>query len=157
MAVTTDVTEFESALAQGAHGADTALRARFLTQAVQLYRGDLLSGYYEDWIFPERERLAQAHLLALSELAALWEQLNDIPRAIDCAHRAVAADPLREESHRVLMRLLAAAHQPSAALRQYRELERLFREELDDVPSPATRTLARQIEESSLNPSPRPG
>src|SRR5262249_54463659 len=57
-----------------------------------------------------------------------------------------AADPCREESHRQIMRLLAASGEPSAALQQYRALERTLREELGHEPDAATRQLAREIE-----------
>jgi len=51
-------------------------------------------------------------------------------------------DPLREEGHRDLMRLLAAAGQPGAALRQYQELERLLAVELGIRPDAESQTLA---------------
>lgn len=44
-----DVAEFETAIAAGQ---ETDLR-----RAVELYRGDLLPGCYDDWIAPDRERL----------------------------------------------------------------------------------------------------
>jgi DNA-binding SARP family transcriptional activator len=55
-------------------------------------------------------------------------------------------DPLREEAHHDLIRLYAAAGQPAAALRQYQELERLPKEQLETTPSTATRAFARQLE-----------
>src|SRR5262249_20940960 len=67
-------------------------------------------------------------------------------RALGYARRAVSADPLREEGRQDLMRLLAAAGQPTAALRQYRELEQLLDEQLGTEPSAATSQLARDIE-----------
>jgi predicted ATPase len=78
-------------------------------------------------------------------LIAHREQAGDLPGAIQLAHRMVAADPLREEAHHTLMRLLAAAGEPAAALRQYRELERLLEQELDTAPEAATRALAREL------------
>ncbi len=146
--VTTDAAEFE-ALVNAAGSEDGPERLQALAEAAALYRGPLLPGYYEEWIEPERARLAEAYLAALRALARHHAQARDFPRALDYARRAVAADPLREEAHRSVMRLLAAAGQLSAALAQYRELEAVLRRELDRGPSERTRQLAREIEEAA--------
>jgi hypothetical protein len=49
-------------------------QAEQLARAVGLYRGELLPGYFEDWIVPERQRLAELHLQALGRLLALAER-----------------------------------------------------------------------------------
>src|SRR5512135_1769497 len=49
---TLDVAEFEEAIQQ-------AESAMALQQAVGLYQGELLAGWYDDWVLPERERLQQ--------------------------------------------------------------------------------------------------
>src|SRR5262249_50029261 len=78
------------------------------------------------------------------------ERTADWERALAYARRGVALDPLRETAQIDLIRLLAATGQPAAALDQYRELERLFREHLGAELEPGARTLARQIERLSL-------
>src|SRR5262249_23174565 len=117
--VTTDVAEFEAALRRAAAPGTDSERAPWLQQAVELYAGELLAGFYEEWIFPEREHLAEQYSGALRRLARCFAAQRDLDRAIDYARRAVLFDPLREEAHRDLMRLLAAGGQRSAALRQY--------------------------------------
>src|SRR5262249_55606503 len=64
------------------------------------------------------------------------------------ALRAVAANRLREEAYREVIRLYLGAGQPDAALRQYRELERVLKAELDSEPGPETRALAALLESS---------
>jgi class 3 adenylate cyclase len=61
----------------------------------------------------------------------------------------VAVEPLREEDHQHVMRLLAALGQPGAALRQFKEYERLLDEDTGEEPSAPLRALARQIEKES--------
>jgi predicted ATPase/DNA-binding SARP family transcriptional activator len=161
-AVSTDVAEFEAAL-HAAAGSE-AERREALSRAVALYRGELLPGCYEGWVLGQREWLAETYFQAVGRLVSLLEDLGDLPRALEYAQQGVLADPLREEGRRDLMRLLAAAGQPEAALRQYRELERLLKEELDAQPSGRTRALARQIEADPaallapprVSPSPEP-
>src|SRR5262249_28317572 len=70
----TDVSECEAALPAVATATDEDLRQRHLTTAVSLYRGELLEGFYEDWISPERARLAERFLGALRQLASACER-----------------------------------------------------------------------------------
>jgi DNA-binding SARP family transcriptional activator len=125
-AISTDVTEFDDLLRAAERVSSAVEQSQMLAEAVELYRGELLPGCFEEWIFPERERLAQADLQALRRLTRYFEQADDLPNALNYARRAVAAEPLCEEARQELIRLLAAAGQPEAALRQYLELERLF-------------------------------
>ncbi len=144
-AVTTDVAEFEAALACARQAEGEKERARWLAAAVELYGGDLLPGYYEDWVLLERQRLAEGFLQALLQLATCLEESGDLRGALDTARRAARADPLREETVREVMRLCAASGETAAALRHYRDLERSLRAHLGLQPSPATRALAREL------------
>ncbi len=156
-AVATDVEQFEELL-QSAAGADaTGARAGLLAEAVALYRGELLPGFYQEWIFPEQQRLAGLYFQALRQLAAEYEAAREFHRALDYALRAVSADRLREEAHRVLMRLYAAAGQPEAAIRQYSDLQRILKQELDTAPGPETRALVEAIRNGRVEEWTPPG
>src|SRR5438094_776339 len=149
-AIATDVTEFQATLQAAKHAGSSAERTEFLARAVELYPGELLPGYFEDWVLQERQWLAERYFEALGQLLAHLERAREFDRALDYARRGVSADPLREEAHRDLIRLLAAVGQPAAALRQYHELERLLKEQLDGTPEPATRALVREIERLAI-------
>jgi predicted ATPase/DNA-binding SARP family transcriptional activator/class 3 adenylate cyclase len=155
-ACATDVAEFEAALQAASRASSRAEEVERLTEAVALYRGELLPGHFEDWVLQERERLAEAFHQALDPLIAHEWQAGHLPGALQWARRAVSADPLREEAHRELIRLLAAAGQPAAALRQYRELERLLKEKLAAEPEAATRALVRELERADTPSQPPP-
>jgi DNA-binding SARP family transcriptional activator len=141
----TDVMEFEDCLRRTGLAESPDERITLLSQAVDLYRGELLPGYYEEWIAPERERFLDQYIGALRRLADALSETGELNGAIDNARRAVAADPLREESHRYLMRLYARADRGSEIVRQYRELEALLRQELRTAPSPATQKLRDEL------------
>ncbi|HTE19960.1 MAG TPA: BTAD domain-containing putative transcriptional regulator, partial [Armatimonadota bacterium] len=145
-AITTDVALFEAELDQAPGGSSPGERSQHLSRAVELYAGEFLPGCYEDWCLTERERLFESYLRALRELIAELEGTGNLDRALQYARQAVNADPLREETQSELIRLLIAAREPAAALRQYRELERLLKRELDEAPSLSTQELLRQIE-----------
>jgi predicted ATPase/DNA-binding SARP family transcriptional activator len=137
----TDVGGFEAALAAAVVADNGLERAQRLEEAAERYGGALLPGCFEVWVVPERQRLEGMYFLAVAQLVLLLEEEGDLARAMHWARRAVDTDPLREEAHHELMRLLVAAGQPEAALRQYRELERLLEAELGTVPDAAGQRL----------------
>jgi DNA-binding SARP family transcriptional activator len=64
-AVVTDVAQFEAAWAaaiplDGSTGGRTGAEAVLLSEAVELYQGELLPGFFEEWGLQERRRLALA-------------------------------------------------------------------------------------------------
>ena len=161
-AVRVDVAEFDRALHESRRpGTAPGDQAALLEKAVRLYNGPLLPGFDAAWADDERARLEEAYREALRRLAAHGERAGDWGAALDHARRAVAADPFDEEAHADLMRLLAVAGQPDAALRQYETLKRVLEEECGDVPAPAVRALAERIQKdagppSSASPAPPP-
>jgi DNA-binding SARP family transcriptional activator len=137
-AVSTDVAAFEALLQES----ERAGRTRALTEAIEAYGGELLSGSTQEWVLLEREWLADRYFQALGQLIADLEEAGQLVQAVEQARRGVRADPLREEAQRDLIRLLAAAGRPGAAVRQYQRLERLLKQELGVEPTAATGALA---------------
>jgi DNA-binding SARP family transcriptional activator len=155
---TLDVADFERALirADQAEQADNQKATQeALEEAVTLYGGDLLPSCYEDWIFPERERLRQAFTEALERLIQLLEERRDYHAAIGYAQRLVRHDPLREASYRRLMRLRALVGDRAGAVRTYHECATVLERELDVAPSPTTREMYEQLVAMEEAPTPR--
>ena len=150
-AVVTDVGEFEIAL-RNAQQAEEGKRLPWLRRAIDLYLGPLLPGFYEDWITPEQRRMEALYFEAVRRAIPHLLAENESSEALQYAIRAVATDPLREESHQLLMELYASSHQRNAALRQYEELKRLLWDELGAAPALESQRLARQIETQSSHP-----
>ncbi len=140
---TLDVAAIERALAQ-AHAAeqrgDLPTQRAALAQAVELYQGDLLPGWYDDWVLLERERLHQVFLAALERLVVLLEQSGEYAAAIGYAQRLLRHEPLHEAAYQHLMRLHALSGDRASALRVYQTCVTVLERELGVEPSPATRT-----------------
>ena len=105
--VTTDVAAFESLLG-AARGAAEAERARLLTQAVELYHGRLLPGYYESWIPVEEARLESLFVAAQRQLLTYLEQQGDTSAALRLAQRAATLAPIQIEALPSAQRLTLA-------------------------------------------------
>lgn len=147
-----DVVAFDEALERG---------NRFA--ALDLYRGDMLQGFYvpgvpefERWVERERSRLRELAVQAALELS---ETLDD---AVRWARRACEIDPDDERVLRRLLVTLDATGDRSAALREYEAFARTLAREYDALPSPETQALVEAIRrrEAELVPhadAPAPG
>lgn len=143
-----DVREFERACVH-LHGIPAeqldGQRAHILREALKLYRGDLLEGWYQDWCLFERERLQGMFLAAVQKQMAYCEIQGQYELGLECGARALRCDIAHERIHRRLMRLHYLAGDRTAALRQYQRCEALLREELGVEPSERTVALFREI------------
>ena len=148
-AFTTDVAEFEQALRAAQATTEPEQRATCLGRAIALYRAELLPGCYEEWIVPERERLAEAYRCALAQAAEAAAGCGDLPKAIEYARSAVRADPLEEAAHAALMAFYLRAGRAVDAVRQYQQLEQVLRVQMGMKPSAATRKLLQQMEDTT--------
>lgn len=143
-----DVAMFEDAsqLAQGLSGGALDLHAfHVLREAVNLYQGDLLEGWYQDWCRYERERLQSLYLALLDKLMDYCEAQPDYTQGLAYGARLLHHDRAHECTHRRLMRLHYLAGDRTAALRQYASCVTALAQELDVTPSPQTVTLYEQI------------
>jgi DNA-binding SARP family transcriptional activator len=106
-----------------------------------LLDGELLPGWYDDWVLFERERLRQLRLHALETLALVLAAECRFAAAVEAGLAAVRAEPLRESAHRAVVRVHLAEGNVTEALRQYTLCRRLFRAELGLEPSPLMTSL----------------
>ncbi|MBV7339944.1 hypothetical protein KFU94_69400 [Chloroflexi bacterium TSY] len=123
-----------------------------MVQAVALYRGDFLEGFYvqdapefEQWVLTERARLRELVLHALHTLSEYRAAQGDLPQAIEAIRQILNVEPWREEAHRQLMLFLAQNGQRSAALTQFETCRQALAEELVVEPDPATIDLVERI------------
>jgi DNA-binding SARP family transcriptional activator len=97
--------------------------------------GELLPGWYEDWVLLERERVRQLQLHVM-EIAA--EQLLQQGRhavALEFALGALCMEQTRESAHRLAVRVHLAEGNIGEAWRQYERCERILGAELGVRPS----------------------
>jgi DNA-binding SARP family transcriptional activator len=139
-----DIHEFEATLDQAGIREGGEAQAALLRHAVELYRGDLLDGVYDDWCIFERERLRLRYLDGLERLIRHHDARGEWTEAAAYAQRLLANDALREHVHRTVIRCHLALGDRAAALRQFDTCARLLRQELEVEPSPETLALAAE-------------
>lgn len=155
-----DVREFERSFgeAQGARGQhfDPEMAARVAT-AVDLYRGELLEGCYDDWCLVERERLQNMYLMMLDKLMAYSEAAERYDEGIGYGARILGCDRAREHTHRRLMRIYYLSGDRTSALRQYDRCVAALKEELGVKPARKTSQLVGQIRSDQWETEPLSG
>ncbi|MBK8986895.1 MAG: AAA family ATPase [Chloroflexi bacterium] len=109
-----------------------------LPLAIQIYSGELLADIYDDWVGPERERLARLYRECLLRLSDQQEAAGQFAEAIVTAERYLTAEPYLETAHTRLMRLHYAAGNRARIAQQYQQLATILAEELGVEPLPET-------------------
>jgi predicted ATPase/DNA-binding SARP family transcriptional activator len=148
-----DVADFEEALLAAGQTADPHTARRWLEEAVNHYRGDLLPANYEDWLIPLRDDLARRYQAALLQLIDLLAEAGEYQAAAAYAQQLVQRDPLNEGHTIRLMHLYALAGERSAVRRVYQNCVTLLEQELGAEPEPATQTAYEEALSQAAAPS----
>lgn len=147
----------ELGLADGAVWCDAVAFERALDtgdveQAMELYRGDLLVGFFvsespvfERWLETERARLGRRAAEAALASAETRERAGDRAGAARLLRRALTIRPYDEAVLRRLMAVLQAAGERAAAIETFDEFAGRLRRELEVDPAPETAALADEI------------
>ncbi len=132
---------------------ESALDAGRLVDALELYRGDLLSGFFASDVSPDVDQWLEGERLRLRTraAAAAWQLTSDAERdgnAMDSSHWArvgVHLAPDDEAGLRRLIALLDRGGDRSGALRQYDEFARRLKQEFNVEPAAETRALLEAV------------
>jgi DNA-binding SARP family transcriptional activator len=153
-----DVAKFEEAFNRtqdipGNKITTTSLGA--IEDAINLYQGNLLEGWYQNWCLIERERLQQMYFVMLEKLMDFCEAHGEWERGQMYGSQILRYDSAHEPTHRRLMRLYYLSKDRTAALRQYDRCKEALQNELGVNPSRLTMKLYQQICRDPIT-TPRP-
>ncbi len=143
-----DVAAFEEGVGRHLPASASADRARDWSgaeDAVACYTGDLLDGFYDEWALRERERLRLLYLDCLGTLLRRHSDTGALERALRCGQQILALDPLREDTHREMIRLHMRSGHRALARQQYECCRAALQEELGVEPMEETRALCAEL------------
>ena len=124
-----------------------------LEAALAVGDGMLLTGLDAEWVLAAREEHV-ADLTVLGALAARAEAAGDVAGAAGWVRRRAELEPLGEEAHRDLVRLLALGGDRAAALTAAGAFAERLRRELGIPPSATTRALVEEVRRGGHAPAP---
>lgn len=140
-AATTAIDEAESALRNG--DPRRAFGAAGVVYAIA--NRPFLSGDDGAWVESRRRALERQFLRALDCLSAIWLASAEPSLAIETATQALAIDPYREATYRLLMRAHQACGNRAEAMRVYRRLRNLLADDLGADPTPETEEVYLEL------------
>ncbi len=124
-----------------------------LEHAVDVYKGDLLEGWYQEWCIFERERFQIMHLMLLDKLVQICEFHQKYEAGLSHGMEILRHDHAYERTHRQLMRLFFMTGNRTQALHQYGRCVTALQDELGVEPSERTKQLYEQIRLDSFKPA----
>jgi len=123
---------------------ETKTSAEELIEAVSVYSGELLPGFYDEWVLLERERMQAAFehkmTLLLDQLieAKLWDDV------LHWGERWIALGQTPEAAYRAMITAYGARGAASQVVAMYQRCEEALRRDLGVEPSPQTRAALEQ-------------
>jgi LuxR family maltose regulon positive regulatory protein len=143
-----DTEEFETAIAEAENAKrekDARAFRTHLETAHALYRGEFMSGVYEDWAEERRPYYVEQFSRVLSALAKLSFSEKSWSNALKFANEILHEDPYREDMHRLVMKVFSAQSKPAAVKEQYETLQNLLKKELGVEPAPETKRVFQEL------------
>ena len=113
--------------------------------ALNLYRGDLLEGVYDDWLLERKEALYLEYVRLLHRTCDALLARRQFEQVLPLAERLLQAEPCDEKALHMLMQVYQSTGRRGAALAAYEQFVALVADEFDAEPGPATRALADAI------------
>jgi DNA-binding SARP family transcriptional activator len=142
----THVFERAFALVYNVSGRDfDSSQVQCVQEAVDLYRGDLLIGWYQEWCLVARERFRAMFLVMLDKLTDYCLVHDQFDTGLEHSMRLLGYDYTREKTHRRLMRLHYLAGDRTSALRQFEQCKAILAAELQIQPAQRTVRLYEQV------------
>jgi WD40 repeat protein/DNA-binding SARP family transcriptional activator len=116
-----------------------------LIGAVSVYGGDLLPGFYDEWIVLERERLQAVFEQKMRRLLECLVQGKSWEAVLECAERWIALGHTPEPAYRALMEAHAGRGDLSAVASTYRRCQEALLRDLGVEPSAETRAAFERL------------
>lgn len=143
---------------------EEALEREQPAEAVELYGGDLLEGFFlpnargfEVWLDRRRRSLRFAAAEAAWSLADRARDEEAWKEAVQHARWALSLRPMQETGVRRLIELLDRAGDRAGAIRAYEEFAARLEREYDVPPAPETRELVEELRARSASRNGEPG
>ena len=114
-------------------------------EAIELYRGDLLEGMFDECLLADRERLRSLYVDACGAEALTARQALDFAKAARYVDRILAVDEWREDALRLGMAIRYESGDRSSALAQFERFSTRLASEIGVDPMPETLALRDAI------------
>jgi DNA-binding SARP family transcriptional activator len=143
-----DAEEFERCIVEAEKAKrekDVAQQRASLESAHKIYRGEFMSGVYEDWADERRQFYSEQSSRVVAALARLALTEKHWADALKYAGEALAGDPFREDMHRLTMKAFAAQGKPASVKKHFERMKKNLHTELGIEPAEETKRLFAEL------------
>ncbi len=140
---------------------DRAIGSGRWDEALELYRGELLEGFFisgapefERWLDAERARLRAAAVAGARALVERATAVGDVAAAAQWAERGLRLAPLDEALMQRLISILDRLGDRAGAVQAYEDFARRLAQELEVRPSAETQALLAAVREREMVAAP---
>jgi DNA-binding SARP family transcriptional activator len=116
-----------------------------LESAHKIYRGEFMSGVYENWAEERRQFYSEQSARVVAALAKLSLSEKNWTDALRYAGEALAGDPFREDMHRLTMKAFAAQGKPASVKKHFEKMKKELHSELGIEPAEETKRLFAEL------------
>lgn len=124
---------------------DTVRQRASLEAAHNIYRGEFMSGVYENWADERRLFYSEQSARVVAALAKLSFSEKNWVDALRYADEALAGDPFREDMHRLTMKAFAAQGKPASVKKHFERMKKHLHTELGIEPAEETKRLFAEL------------
>lgn len=124
-----------------------------LIAAAQLYQGELLPGFYDEWVILERDRFQAAYHQLMNQLLERLLQAGNWDEVLHWGEAWIRLGHLPEPAYRALLRAYAGLGNQSMINATYRRCVQALDRDLGVEPSPETQRLYEEIRSGILDAS----
>ncbi|MGB3716163.1 MAG: BTAD domain-containing putative transcriptional regulator, partial [Candidatus Promineifilaceae bacterium] len=125
-----------------------------LMRIVRLYKGELLPGFYDEWVLVERDRLQSVYHQKMNMLIEELAERERWDELLQWGEDWIRLDNSPEPAHRALMEAYAGLGDQGMVSATYQRCVESLSRELGLDPSPKTRELYEQILRGEWEASP---
>jgi DNA-binding SARP family transcriptional activator len=143
-----DAEEFEQRIVEAEKAKreqDAAHQRASLEAAHKIYRGEFMSGVYENWAEERRQFYLEQFARVIAALAKLSLSEKNWADALKYAGEALAGDPFREDMHRLTMKAFAAQGKPASVKKHFERMKKELHSELGIEPAEETKRLFAEL------------
>ena len=104
-----------------------------------------MSGVYENWADERRQFYSEQSARVVAALAKISLSEKHWADALRYASEALAADPFREDMHRLAMKAFAAQGKPASVKKHFEKMKKDLHTELGIEPAEETKRLFAEL------------
>ena len=119
--------------------------AESLIKALSAYRGELLPGFYDEWVFVERDRLNALYEAKIARLLEILQGEGRWEEVLEWGMRWIALGGWPEPAYRAMMTAYANTGDISKAVTTYERYAQALQKELGMKPSEQTQALYKRL------------